>query len=78
MTLVGLHPDVKNQRRSMKQVTFSSKVKAKKTLRVQDYTQDEMEATWYNQAELDHLKLESHLTRDEPLYHQTCYLLYVY
>ena len=50
-----------NQRRSMKQVTFSSKVKAKKTLRVQDYTQDEMEATWYNQTELDHLKLESHV-----------------
>ena len=49
------------QRNSKKQVAFSSKVKAKKTLRVQDYTQDEMEATWYNQTELDHLKLESHV-----------------
>lgn len=43
-------------------VKFNNTVKAKKTLRVQDYKLSELEDTWYNQEELDAMREEAYLT----------------
>ena len=45
-----------------RRVRFSRKAKAKKTIHYKNMTKQELEATWYDQAGLDEIKIEIHLT----------------
>ena len=45
-----------------RRVKFSAKVKAKKTTHYKNYSEAEKEATWYDQAGLDEIQVEIHLT----------------
>ena len=45
-----------------RRVKFSGKVKAKKTTHYKNYSKAEKEATWYDQAGLDEIQVEIHLT----------------
>ena len=46
-------------------VSFCKTVKAKNTLHHKSYTQEEIEATWYSQSEMQSIRLESKATAQE-------------
>ena len=50
---------------SRQSVTFCKTVKAKSTLHYKDYTEEEIEATWYSQSEVQAIRLDAKVAAQE-------------